>query len=146
MIPVSGSFRLAEEVNMLDFIDARIVACIQILTAVGIVQFWAQWFRTEHNEPWLPTGYTLHERCFVYPDSVLATLLVSSGILLILGKPLGERLALVCGGMMLFLVVIDTAYFLQNGMFAKKKGGGENLRLCLLLSLVSLLMILRFVG
>jgi hypothetical protein len=46
--------------------------------------------------------------------------------------------------MMLFLVVIDTAYFVQNGMFAKEKGGAAHLRLCLLLGFVSLLMILRF--
>jgi len=130
---------------MLDFIDPRIVAVVQILVALGIVQFWMKWFRTEHDEPWLPTGYTLHERCFVYPDSVLAFLMFASAILLILGEPLGERLTLVCGGMMLFLVVIDTAYFLQNGMFAKEKGGAANLRLSLLLSFVSLFMILRFI-
>ena len=130
---------------MLDFIDPRIVAVVQILVALGIAQFWMKWFRTEHNEPWLPTGYTLHERCFVYPDSVLAVLMVASAVLLIVGKPLGERLTLVCGGMMLFLVVIDTAYFFQNGMFAKEKGGAANLRLSLLLSFVSLLMILRFI-
>jgi hypothetical protein len=130
---------------MLDFIDPRIVAGVQILVALGIVQFWVKWFRTEHNEPWLPIGYTLHERCFVYPDSVLAVLMVASAILLILGNSLGERLTLVGGGMILFLVVIDTAYFLQNGMFAKEKGGGENVRLSIVLSLVSLLMILRFI-
>lgn len=130
---------------MLDFIDPRIVAVVQILVALGILQFWMKWFRTEHDEPWLPTGYTLHERCFVYPDSVLAVLMFASAILLILGESLGERLTLVCGGMMLFLVVIDTAYFLQNGMFAKEKGGAANLRLSLLLSVVSLLMILRFI-
>lgn len=129
---------------MLDFIDPRIIAVVQILTALGIVQFWTKWFRTEHKEPWLPTGYTLHERCFVYPDSLLAVLMVASAILLILRNPLGERLTLVCGGMMLFLVVIDTAYFVQNGMFAKDKKGAENLRLTLLLSFVTLLMTLRF--
>jgi hypothetical protein len=130
---------------MLDFIDPRIVAVVQILAALGIAQFWATWLRTEHNEPWLPTGYVLHERCFVYPDSVLAVLMVLSAILHFLGKPLGERLTLVCGGMMLFLLVIDTAYFIQNGMFAKEKGGTANLRLTIVLTFVTLLMILRFI-
>jgi hypothetical protein len=129
---------------MLDFIDARIVAAVQILTAIGIARFWITWLRTEHEEPWLPTGYVEHERCFVYPDSVLAALMVIAAILLILGNPLGERLTLVCGGMMLFLTVIDTAYFLQNGMFAKEKGGAEHLPLIVVLTVVSLLMILRF--
>ena len=70
--------------------------------------------------------------------------MVVSAILLILGNALGERLTLVCGGMMLFLLVIDTAYFLQNGMFAREKGGAENLGLIVVLIIVSLLMILRF--
>jgi hypothetical protein len=71
--------------------------------------------------------------------------MVASAILLFLGKPLGDRLTLVCGGMMLFLLVIDTAYFIQNGMFAKEKGGAGNLRLTFVLTLVTLLMILRFI-
>ena len=129
---------------MLDFVDPRLVAAIQILAALGIAGFWVTWFRTEHDEPWLPTGYLEHERCFVYPDSVLAVLMVVSAILLILGNALGERLALVCGGMMLFLVVIDTAYFVQNGMFAREKGGAGNRGLIVVLIVVSLLMILRF--
>ena len=129
---------------MLDFINPKIIAAVQILASLGIAQFWTTWLRTEHKEPWLPTGYVEHERCFVYPDSVLAVLMVVSAILLILGNALGERLALVCGGMMLFLVVIDTAYFLQNGMFAREKGGAENLGLIVVLIIVSLLMILRF--
>lgn len=129
---------------MLEFIDARIVAVVQILVALGIARFWVTWLRSEHLEPWLPTGYVEHERCFVYPDSVLASLMVVAAILLFLGNALGERLTLVCGGMMLFLTVIDSAYFLQNGLFAKEKGGAENLRLILVLAVVSLLMILRF--
>ena len=129
---------------MLGFINPKIVAGVQIFAALGIARFWMTWLRTEHKEPWLPTGYVEHERCFVYPDSVLAVLMVVSGILLILGNTPGEQLALVCGGMMLFLVVIDTAYFLQNGMFAREKGGAENLGLIVVLIIVSLLMILRF--
>jgi hypothetical protein len=129
---------------MLDFIHPKIVAVVQILTSLGIAQFWTTWLRTEHEEPWLPTGYVEHERCFVYPDSVLAILMVVSAILLLTNNALGERLTLVCGGMMLFLLVIDTAYFLQNGMFAKEKGGAAHLRLILTLTVVSLLMILRF--
>jgi hypothetical protein len=129
---------------MLDFIHPKIVAAVQILAALGIARFWTTWLRTEHEEPWLPKGYVEHERCFVYPDSVLAILMVISAILLFAGNALGERLTLVCGGMMLFLLVIDTAYFLQNGMFAKEKGGADHLRLILTLTVVGLLMILRF--
>ncbi len=129
---------------MLDFIDVRIVAVVQVLVALGILRFWFTWLRTEHEEPWLPPGYVLHERCFVYPDSLLATLLIVSAVLHFLGRPVAGRISLVCGGMMLFLVVIDTAYFFQNGMFAKEKGGAENVGILVPLALVCLLLILRF--
>ena len=82
---------------MLDFIDARIVAAVQILTAIGIARFWITWLRTEHEEPWLPVGYVEHERCFVYPDSVLAALMVVAAILLILGNALPKWIVVVGG-------------------------------------------------
>lgn len=130
---------------MLDFINTKIVAVAQIAMAIGIIRFWIIWFRTEHNESWLPTGYMEHERCFVFPDTVMSILMIISAILLFLGNPLGESLTLVCGGMMLFLTVIDIAYFAQNGMFAKKKGGGENWGLVIPMVIMSSLMILRFI-
>lgn len=130
---------------MLDFISVKIIAAAQLIMAAGITYFWINWLRTEHNESWLPTGYLEHERCFVYPDSVMSVMMVVSAILLLIGEPLGERLALISGGMMLFLAIIDIAYFAQNGLFAKDRGGRENLGLVILLIIISLLMILRFV-
>lgn len=130
---------------MLEFISPKIVAVAQILTAAGIIRFWIIWFRTEHNEPWLPSGYMEHERTFVYPDSVLSVLLVCSAVLLFLEKPLGESLTLVCGGMMLFLTVIDTAYFAQHGLFAKERGGAENWGLIIPMAVMSFLMVFRFI-
>ncbi len=129
---------------MLDFIDVRIVAVAQIAMAAGIIHFWFNWLRTKHDEPWLPKGYVEHERCFVYPDTVMSVLMVVSAALLLAENPLGQSLTLVCGGMMLFLTVIDTAYFMQNGLFARDKGGLENLGLVLPMIIMSVLMILRF--
>lgn len=129
---------------MLDFIDLRIVAAAQLIMAAGTIHFWITWFNKEHNEPWLPNGYIEHERVFVYPDSVMSALLSISAILLLMGKPLGEKLALVCGGMVLFLAIIDIAYFAQHKMFAKERGGKENIGLVVPMVLMSLLLILRF--
>jgi len=130
---------------MLDFINVKIVAVAQVLMAIGMIHFWIKWFRTEHNEPWLPAGYVEHEKVFVYPDIVLSILMVVSAILLLIGQPIGNTLTLVCGGMMLFLSIIDTAYFWQHDLFAKDKGGAENLfGLILPMYLMSALMILRF--
>lgn len=130
---------------MLDFINPKIVALTQIVMAVGIIRFWIKWFRTEHNEPWLPAGYMEHERTFVYPDSVLSALMIISAILLFLEKPLGVSLTLVCGGMMLFLTIIDIAYFAQHGLFAKERGGAENWGLIIPMMIMSSLMIFRFI-
>lgn len=121
-----------------------LVAVAQIAMAIGIAHFWFKWFRTEHKEPWLPTGYIEHERVFVFSDSVLSVLMVVSAVLLVLGHPLAEGLTLVCGGMMLFLAVIDTAYFYQNGMLSKERGGMENWGLLLPMYLMTVLMIAPF--
>jgi len=130
---------------MLDFIDLKIVAAAQVLMAVGTISFWLTWFRKEHNEPWLPTGYVEHERCFVYPDSLLSVLLIVSAVLLWLNNPLGEKFSLVCGGMVLFLTVIDIAYFWQNGMFHRDRGGRDNMILLIPMVMISLLLIFRFI-
>ena len=130
---------------MLNFIPVQVVALAQLIMAAGSAHFWIKWFRSEHDQPWQPAGYIEHERCFVYPDAVMSLLMIISAVLLFLGIPLGERLSLVCGGMMLFLTIIDIAYFKQNSMFDKDKGGKENISLVIPMVVMSLLMILRFI-
>jgi len=130
---------------MLDFINPKIVAAAQLVMAAGIIRFWIIWFRTEHKEPFLPAGYMEHERTFVYPDTVLSILMIISAVLLFLDKPPGKSLTLVCGGMMLFLTVIDTAYFAQHGLFAKDRGGAENRGIIIPMAVMSFLMIVRFI-
>jgi hypothetical protein len=103
-----------------------VAAGVQVLTAVGIVAFWVTWFRRPHTEEWLPTGYVEHERVFVYPDSLLASLLVVSAALAVLEVDLGRSLGLVSAGMLLFLGVIDLVYFAQHGMFSRARGGVGN--------------------
>lgn len=44
-----------------------------LATAAGIAIYWATWFRTPHEQAWLPVGYHEHERVFVFPDTLLAT-------------------------------------------------------------------------
>ena len=102
---------------MLDFIDLRIVAAIQILAAIGIARFWTTWLRTEHQEPWLPTGYVEHERCFVYPDSVLAILMVVSAIGLAMSHNFWSMPILVVG--LFKLGFPETFMYLYLGIFSK---------------------------
>jgi hypothetical protein len=63
---------------------------------------------------------------FVYPDSLCATLLVVSAVLGVLELPLAGSLGLVAAGMLLFLGIIDAAYFAQHRMFARERGGVVN--------------------
>ena len=130
---------------MLNFINPKFFAGLELLTAAGVIHFWLNWFKTDHNEPWLPEGYVKHEKCFVYPDMVMSFLLIVSAILIFADINLGERLSLVCGGMMLFLSILDTAYFAQNNMFSKETGGADNLLIVIPLFLISLMLIIRFI-
>lgn len=103
-----------------------VAAAVQVLTAGVIAVYWLSWFRESHTEPWLPRGYVEHERVFVYSDTVLATLLVVSAVLVVFEVSLGRTFALICAGMLLFLGVIDAAYFTQHGMFARARDGLVN--------------------
>lgn len=94
-----------------------------VATAAGIVTFWVGWFRSPHDEEWLPAGYVEHERVFVYPDSVLAVVAVTTAVLSVLERPVADSAALFAAGMATFLAVIDIAYFAQHGMFARERDG-----------------------
>lgn len=121
-----------------------VVAVLSVGTAVGIVVFWVGWLRTTHDEPWLPAGYLEHERAFVLPDGVLALLLGTSALLSVLELGPGRSLALVAAGMLLFLGLIDTAYFLRTGLFARERGGCGNLALVVwVLVLATLLVVVN---
>ena len=74
----------------------------------------------------------------------LPTVALVVSILLFAGIALGERLSLVCGGMMLFLSILDTVYFAQNNMLSKETGGAENFGIIIPLLLISLMLIVRF--
>lgn len=108
---------------MTSSIGMWLLALWMIATAGGIAVFWATWFRTPHQEEWLPVGYVEHERVFVYPDSFLSILLVSTAVLTVLDKPAAHELGLLSAGMMTFLGLIDLAYFAQHGMFARERDG-----------------------
>jgi len=107
-------------------IGTWIIVGLEVTAAIVIALFWVTWFREEHDQDWLPSGYVQHERVFVFPDAVLALLLVLSAGLLVAEEPLGRSLSLVCAGMLAFLGIIDAAYFWQTGLFARERGGVAN--------------------
>lgn len=114
-----------------------LLAIVQILTALGTLAFWATWFREEHHETWLPPGYVEHERVFVWPDGVTAALLLVSGIGTLAGWPGAAITSYIAAGMLLFLALIDGAYFLQHGMLRRERGGAVNLAVLILTTTVA---------
>ena len=123
-----------------------IIAGLELATALGVAAFWMTWFREKHNEEWLPEGYVQHERVFVFPDSVLAVLLVASAILLVTDQPLGRSLSLVCAGMLAFLGILDAAYFWQTGLFARRRGGGVNAAVVVAMLTLAVVLVAAFVS
>jgi hypothetical protein len=65
-------------------------------------------------------------------------------VLLILEEPLGGSLALVAGGMLTFLGVIDLAYFAQHGMFAREHEGALNLALVVGILTLAAILVVRY--
>lgn len=119
-----------------------LIAGWQVATAIGFAGFWVTWFQGSHGETWLPLGYVEHERVFVYPDAVCAVVLVVSAVLLLAEEPLGRSLALVAAGMLVFLGVIDLAYFARHGLFARERRGLGNLAIVIAtLALAAVLMV-----
>jgi hypothetical protein len=121
-----------------------VVAGLEVVAAVGIAVFWFTWFREEHDQPWLPAGYVQHERVFVFPDAVLAALLVVSAGLLVAEEPLGRSLSLLCAGMLAFLGILDGAYFWQTALFARDRGGVTNAAVVVAVLALSVLLLAVF--
>lgn len=121
-----------------------VVAGCQVVAALGIAAYWLTWFREPHDAAWLPTGYVEHERVFVFPDALLATLLVVAAVLQVLERPVGGSLALVAAGMLTFLGVVDAAYFTQHGMYVRERDGLVNLGVVVGTLLLAAILIVRF--
>jgi hypothetical protein len=121
-----------------------VTAALMVLGALVFAAFWITWFRQEHDQPWLPAGYREHETPFVFADSVLALLLVAAAVLLVLEEPLGGSLALVAGGMLLFLGILDAAYFWRTAMFSPEREGYANLAVVVAVLGGGIFLIVRF--
>lgn len=134
------------------------IAALEVITALGIAGFWIMWFRTPHDEPWLPDGYVDHEAPFVFTDTILAVVLVvaailqvteepasSAAVLVTDGRPVGESLGLVAAGMLLFLGVLDLAYFARTGLFKREHEGIMNAGVVIATLTLAVILIVRFV-
>ena len=142
---------------MTDSIATWVIAGLEVLAALGITAYWITWFRSPHDEPWLPDGYVDHEAPFVYTDAVLAIVLVVAAILQVSedpapttavlvtgGRSAGASLGLIAAGMLAFLGVLDLAYFARTGLFKREHDGIINAGVVVSVLTLSLILVVRF--
>lgn len=95
----------------------KIAASILLLSALGFLLFWLNWFL---SGDYLDAGdelFRAFENTFPLPDGVLAVLLVATAALLLYGSPLAAPFGLVASGMLFYLASLDTWYNLIHGGF-----------------------------
>ena len=131
---------------MLNFISINMMIGLQVFLAVVITTFWVTFLSSADKKDFshMPDGYLLHEKSFVWPDAVIVILMLISAVLLYLGNPLGEHLALVAGGMTLFLGVIDIAYEYANEMYKAPRGSVGEFTSTVLIAVIAIIIIIRF--
>lgn len=95
----------------------RLVASLEIVTAVGLILFWIAFFTVGLAPENPPACYFAYEHAFPLPDCLLAVLLLSAGVLLMKDKPIGYRLSLVSAGALMFLGLLDFSFNIQNGVY-----------------------------
>jgi len=95
----------------------RLISSLEIVTGIGFILFWVAFFTVGLAPDKAPPCYFAHELSFPLPDSVLATLLLVAGILLMKSKRSGRSLSLVAAGALIFLGLLDFSFNLQNGIY-----------------------------
>jgi len=120
------------------------VVVMQLATAAGILLFWHSAGRRNFDEPWRPPGFAEHERAFRVPDTVTASVLFLSALLVLAGRPLGRGLALVAAGMLLFLGIIDLVYLRRTGLFARERDGVAHAAIVTGVLAVAALLLVRY--
>ena len=95
----------------------KLIASLEIVTAVGLVLFWIAFFTVGLAPENAPACYYAYEHSFPLPDGLLAALLLAAGIQLTKNRPWGLKLSLAAGGALVFLGLLDFSFNIQNGVY-----------------------------
>jgi hypothetical protein len=95
----------------------KTISILQIITAVGLILFWLGFFTIGLAPEKAPECYFAYEHAFPLPDLLLAAALLAAGVLAIKRNPLGQILALVAAGALIFLGLLDFCFNIQNGIY-----------------------------
>ena len=106
-------------------IDKRksFIAILEIITALGIVLFWILFFTTGIAPKNPPECYFAFENAFPLADLILASTMLSAGILMLRGYPGGRTLSHVCAGSLIFLGFVDFSFNFQSGVYLASTAG-----------------------
>ncbi len=96
----------------------RTLAGILVLTVLGMVAYWAQWFISGSHLTAEPECYRVFENTFPLPDAVLGALLLVTAVLLWRRKMAVLYVGGLAAGMLLYLAALDGLYNLQHTQFA----------------------------
>lgn len=121
-----------------------VIAGLEVTMAVGTAIFWITWFRTDHEEPWLPAGYEDHEAPFVFTDALMAVVLIAAAVLQVAEQPAGRSLGLIAAGMLTFLGILDLGYFARTGLFRREHGGLGNAGVVAAAIALAVVLVVRF--
>ncbi len=92
-----------------------IIAVLEIVLSVGFIGFWAYFFAVELKNPDNTEVYLAFEKSFPVPDLGLITpCLIISAVGLLLYQRFGIFFAVVAGGALTFLGLLDISFNIQN--------------------------------
>ena len=95
-----------------------ILAVLLILTAVGTILFWIDWFADHHVATASEASYVAFENAFPLADGVMALFMLFAAAGLLRVAPAGYLFGLLAAGGLLCLGALDTSYNLQHGKYA----------------------------
>ncbi|MGA7712970.1 MAG: hypothetical protein WCA81_13785 [Rhizomicrobium sp.] len=96
----------------------RILAVLLVLTGIGTMLYWVNYFAAGDVRVVSERWYTAFEDSFPLADSWMAITAVVAGIGLWRGVPWGTRAGLLAGSALIFLAAMDITFNIENGLYA----------------------------
>ena len=119
--PHGDSSRAPEMVSIKGLERVRLIARLELCTAVGLFLYWILYFTIGVAPERPPRGYFVFQNTFTFADLILACLLVRAATLLLrpdaIHRVLGRGLSLICAGALLFLGGLDISFNFQNAIY-----------------------------
>ena len=96
----------------------RLLAVLEIITALGLILFWILFFTAGLAPPDPPECFFAYEHAFPLADLILAGTLLTAGILTLKRYPGARTITHICAGALIFLGLLDFSFNMQNGIYS----------------------------